>query len=1804
MAFGAKTEPQVAVFGARQEQQPSLFGNKSEAFGAKGALNPFLGAEQKLVPGVKTETTLFGAQATTEPQHCLAFGSKMEPQSSTVFQQQQFKLFTSSATAPQPVFGNVVQPVTTSTPFGMPLQQGAVQVVPVTAATQAVAFGASASPQRTAVADPSAVFGKKAAFGSAAASEQSMFGQPPGIVAQGLGSVQTEKTSLLGAGQKAETKPGSPAVFGSPGKPSTLANVQKSAAVQPKGPLSPAAAGILGKSIEPEQQAALFRNVHQPSQVQPTQAQGDAAKGKTASSKRVSFNLDHAKAKEPAVAKSTGFLPSLVATQQGEVARRPPDGEERKARLDSSGQVRVSIGQDSTPGDDRKRTIPRSPEGADPKGEKKKDGSLSTTVTATPEEIRALTTLLCNRVPAELNDRGSLLEHFGQFGHIERINCNPKRKCATVRFSDHHSAELAKKRGTRISNQFPPLEIFWCSKRRPSGEGQSDAHAKPRRMHPDAAAEEDSSIDLTGPRILEREPQPAAAATVSLPSVLASKTVEQRPATRRSRSQPTLAKRTGAHAKGGESAEELAAKAQAKESLVSLLKQAAHSVGERYRVLDARDKIIRLRLEKQSDLATARATRGTCPDMCPEKERYSRTDKKCLSTFEVLPGSDGVMDHTRMVKEYSRSSADQEEPLAHELRPPHVLRHTMDYMLVHLMDYSAEGGSAAPPVGEWYDFIWNRTRAIRKDITQQHLCDEVCVSLVEQCARFHIHCAAALCEEELSAFDPKINNENLAKCLQTLKHFYYDLSLRGMRCPNEPEFRAYDVLLHLNEGDTIRQVQKLPEWVRWSPEVKRAVAAFGALNSNNYVRFFRLAAQAPYLAACLLHRYFGQVRLRAFQTFLKAFCQPNHSEDFSLDSLGQQLGFDSVPEVRAFANSLSLRTSEHALLLDRASQVQLESGTVPVGRSRRLVGDKRVVSIGQVVNGGPLPPDPQATYSPHDSFTLDGMLRPAAFDASDQALKCKGDVGVVETEEPPAVRDQPAEVPQQPPPPPLLLPPPLQPVEASPPPPPPPTPPPKHSDAEILTVVHSLVDEVVQDEAARMAEDEVVVTQAAQASAAALLEEETRRLTEEACREEYLRAEEQRLQEKLLAKQQAREERRQAQEALAAKILDESIAREAEDVCRECHTEAVDEWRTVKSERLLTVLLEQVPQEEVASIARDSLAEEWAVYEEEMRRAEAFYHRRLLAFAFARWREHCERERRQRRARESFPAAPNMRSNLSDPSLMPRKRARLSAGVDPDTLSKGLDAGVLLSALTEELEWAPLDLDRLLRCPDPEPEFPFKLVVGLPPPTCSDMARLTVARVRSKLGCLPQLASAKVETIASPRGTPFCLTVVHSGGWHAGLLPGTSAVLVVTADEPRPELESRLLETLSDVSRLQPLPCVCVVDLSASNERVIEEALERHRGLRHRVLCCSSRTASRKVLEEAVRWCSEQRAVPPSLRTLPLRDYVRSNVCRLVFDTVHCDLPQHRLRWQLPNDVIQLYNCTLDHLAAVAASDRLFELTVVAPEIKHPRYRHDWNEHPRLRSLYDWVRSLKFPQVLDDASQLDVVHDYAWRLCDRHGCLASKREAVLHSVKSVLRHHGEGGPRLSSATPWVLVLQELFCHLLFAASFEDEDTGEELVVHYLPEELDRFNAWDVWVDITLATPSPAVPMDVEQEEEEEEEEELEEETSGNVAMPPANTVPNAAVHDTSSPDSRRLHELEQLLAHQKNLSKSFSSQLEAILSAPPSLPPPPSQEENKENVPTSGRDIEEVLAMLETRIQESRKSASVFRTFATTVLKS
>lgn len=77
----------------------------------------------------------------------------------------------------------------------------------------------------------------------------------------------------------------------------------------------------------------------------------------------------------------------------------------------------------------------------------------------------------------------------------------------------------------------------------------------------------------------------------------------------------------------------------------------------------------------------------------------------CLSFVFQQP----QIDHRIAVKEYSRSSADQEEPLPLELRPVHALTRTMEYLCNNILGIGSDGGWS-----DWYDFLWSRTRAIRK----------------------------------------------------------------------------------------------------------------------------------------------------------------------------------------------------------------------------------------------------------------------------------------------------------------------------------------------------------------------------------------------------------------------------------------------------------------------------------------------------------------------------------------------------------------------------------------------------------------------------------------------------------------------------------------------------------------------------------------------------------------------------------------------------------------------------------------------------------------------------------------------------------------------------------------------------------------------------------------------------------------------------------------------------------------------------------------------------------------------------------
>lgn len=325
-----------------------------------------------------------------------------------------------------------------------------------------------------------------------------------------------------------------------------------------------------------------------------------------------------------------------------------------------------------------------------------------------------------------------------------------------------------------------------------------------------------------------------------------------------------------------------------------------------------------------------------------------------------------------MIKEYRRSGADQEEPAPEDLRTIQALEHTLIYLVRNVMD---DARSTTNELAlEWYDFLWDRLRAIRKDITQQNICDPNSATLVERCARFHVHSCYAM--NRIKDFDVDMNKRNLNDCLQMLRVMYQDLrTTTGHVCEGELEFQKYDILLHLNEDHLSSLVLMKYSEYRSSSEMRFITKVFNAYTNNDYYKFFQLMRQADYMTSCVLSLYANKMRLVGLKTITNA-CATRQAVLYPADLAISTLGFDDDDDLRQFAEALQMETQEKdsklhvnltrdVLTLLRGSETQ-----IPPFKSKRLVEDKMLSkSVGQLVHGkGELPPAPvQPTMTVEES---------------------------------------------------------------------------------------------------------------------------------------------------------------------------------------------------------------------------------------------------------------------------------------------------------------------------------------------------------------------------------------------------------------------------------------------------------------------------------------------------------------------------------------------------------------------------------------------------------------------------------------------------------------------------------------------------------------------------------------------------------------------------------------------------------------------------------------------------------------------
>lgn len=104
---------------------------------------------------------------------------------------------------------------------------------------------------------------------------------------------------------------------------------------------------------------------------------------------------------------------------------------------------------------------------------------------------------------------------------------------------------------------------------------------------------------------------------------------------------------------------------------------------------------------------------GTCPDMCPAKERAMRARLGDLAPFERYGGDKHRTTSSLAVKKFSRTIV-ASETRPPDLRPLPVLQRTVRH-LAGLLDDTWH----SPAVR--YDFFFDRSRAVRQELAMQRI---------------------------------------------------------------------------------------------------------------------------------------------------------------------------------------------------------------------------------------------------------------------------------------------------------------------------------------------------------------------------------------------------------------------------------------------------------------------------------------------------------------------------------------------------------------------------------------------------------------------------------------------------------------------------------------------------------------------------------------------------------------------------------------------------------------------------------------------------------------------------------------------------------------------------------------------------------------------------------------------------------------------------------------------------------------------------------------------------------------------------
>lgn len=281
---------------------------------------------------------------------------------------------------------------------------------------------------------------------------------------------------------------------------------------------------------------------------------------------------------------------------------------------------------------------------------------------------------------------------------------------------------------------------------------------------------------------------------------------------------------------------------------------------------------------------------GTCRLMCPENEMKIREASGRLHFLErsQTARSQGRLkvDRELAVKEFSRPAAGKGPVKPCDLRPAHVLKRTVNYLLGSVVS------NAELPWFEIYNFIFDRLRSVRQDMVIQCIHGNDAISILEMNVRFLVYASYRLCSESKDRFDSHINDTHLQECLKRLIVLY---STSDDSSCHQMEFVALYLIINLGSTEAISLGLEMKPAIGTDRVFQTALALNLAWSKVNYVRTLRLIRQLPLLQAWAAHRHIDTIRRTALKVMSSAFSSKTLT--YPLSSLADLLLFDSETEV-------------------------------------------------------------------------------------------------------------------------------------------------------------------------------------------------------------------------------------------------------------------------------------------------------------------------------------------------------------------------------------------------------------------------------------------------------------------------------------------------------------------------------------------------------------------------------------------------------------------------------------------------------------------------------------------------------------------------------------------------------------------------------------------------------------------------------------------------------------------------------------------------------------------------------------------